>query len=126
VSGEERLHLGLDRLHQHAPRTLAQHGQQRIGGDTGSWPGQWDNAILLHGVSFLVTSTITEDTPPPSSATKFGYSPEPPPPKWSTLSYGFGHSGRSPEVVLNPQADPVSAQLFGHVPAVYGSLGRIR
>jgi hypothetical protein len=75
VSGEERLDLGVDRLHQHAPRTLAQHGQRRVGGDVHSWPGQRDNAILLHGVSFLVTSTITEDTPPPTSATKFSHSP---------------------------------------------------
>ena len=40
-----------------------------------SWLWQGDNAILLHGVSFLVTSNITEDTPPPASATKFSYSP---------------------------------------------------
>ena len=39
-----------------------------------------DNAILLHGVSSLVTSTITEDTPPPTSATKFSHSPRQDPP----------------------------------------------
>ena len=74
MGGEERLDLGLDRLHQHPPGALAQDGQQRIADDTRSWSGQADNAILLHGVSFRVTSTITEDTPP-TSATKFRYSP---------------------------------------------------
>jgi hypothetical protein len=54
VNGEERLDLGLDRLHQHPPRTLAQHGQQRIAGDARSWSGQGNNAILLHGVSSIV------------------------------------------------------------------------
>ena len=63
--------LGLDRAHQHAPGTVAQHRQQRVVGNTASWPRQPDNAILLHGVSFLVTLNITEDTPPPASATKF-------------------------------------------------------
>ena len=53
VGGEEGLDLGVDRLHQHAPGALAQDGQQRVVGDAGSWPGQRDNAILLHGVSFL-------------------------------------------------------------------------
>src|SRR3712207_9260152 len=54
VGGEERLDLDLDldRVHQHAPGALAQHGQQRLVGDAGSWPGQRDNAILLRGVSF--------------------------------------------------------------------------
>ena len=65
MGGEERLHFGLDSLHQHPLGALAQHGQQRIVRDARSWPGQDDNAILLHGVSFLVTSNITEDTPPP-------------------------------------------------------------
>ena len=55
MGGEERLDLGLDRLHQHAPGALAQHRQQRIVRDARSWPRQGDNAILLHGVSFLVT-----------------------------------------------------------------------
>jgi len=82
MGGEERLDLGLDRLHQHPPGALAQDGQQRIADDTRSWSGQADNAILLHGVSFLVTSTITEDTPP-TSATKFRYSP------------GFGAAARA-------------------------------
>ena len=67
VSRQKRLHLRLDRLHQHPPRALAQHRQQRIIGDAASWPAQPDNTVLLHGISFLVTSTITEDTPPPAS-----------------------------------------------------------
>jgi len=75
MAGKERLDLGLDRLRQHPPGALAQHRQQRIVRDARSWSGQADNAILLHGVSFLVTSNITEDTPPPTLATKFGYSP---------------------------------------------------
>jgi hypothetical protein len=55
MGGQERLDLGLDRLHQHASGAFAQHRLQRVVGDAGSWPGQCDNAILLHGVSFLVT-----------------------------------------------------------------------
>src|SRR4051794_21250034 len=72
--GDEPLDLGLDRLRQHAPGTLAQYRQQRIIGNAHSWPRQPDNAILLHGVSFLVTLNITEDTPPPASATKSSHS----------------------------------------------------
>ena len=49
--------------------------QQRIFGDARSWPRQPGNGIFLHGVSSPVTSNITEDTPPPASSTKFGYSP---------------------------------------------------
>jgi hypothetical protein len=75
MSGEERLDLGLNRLHQHAPGAILQHGQQRVVRDARSWSRQGDNAILLHGVSSRVTSSITEDTPPPASATKFSYSP---------------------------------------------------
>ena len=55
MGGEERRHLGLDRLHQHPPRSLAQHRQKRVRVDGSSWPRQRDNAIFLHGVSFLVT-----------------------------------------------------------------------
>ena len=33
MGGEERLNLGLDRLHQHAPGALAQHRQQRVVGE---------------------------------------------------------------------------------------------
>jgi hypothetical protein len=36
MGGEERLDLGLDRLRQHRPGALAQHGQQRIVCDAGS------------------------------------------------------------------------------------------
>jgi len=64
-------------LRQHAPGTLAQYRQQRIIGNAHSWPRQPDNAILLHGVSFLVTLNITEDTPPPASATKSSHSSYP-------------------------------------------------
>ena len=60
MRGKKRLHLGLDRLGQHPPRPVTQHRKQRIVGDAGSWPGQPDNAILLHGVSLRVTSTITD------------------------------------------------------------------
>ena len=74
MGSQKRLDLGPDRLHQHPPGALAQHRQQRIVRDARSWSGQGDNAILRHGVSFLVTSNITEDTPPPTSATKFGHS----------------------------------------------------
>jgi hypothetical protein len=55
MCGEERLDLGLDRLHQHPPGAFLQHGQQRIVGDARSWPRQGDHAILLHGVSSRVT-----------------------------------------------------------------------
>jgi hypothetical protein len=71
---EERRDLGLDRLRQHSPGTLAQHGQKRIVRDARSWPRQGNNSIL-HGVSFQVISTITEDTPPPASSPKFDHSP---------------------------------------------------
>ena len=74
MSYEERFDLGLDRLRQHPPSTLAQHAQQRIVRDARSWPRQRNNPILLHGVSFQVTSTITEDTPPPASSPKFEHS----------------------------------------------------
>src|SRR3954465_11544738 len=74
MAGEERLDLGLDRLHQHPPGAIPQHGQQRVVGDARSWSRPGNNAILVHGVSPRVTSTITEDTPPPTPATKFGYS----------------------------------------------------
>jgi hypothetical protein len=76
VSSQKCFYLGFDRLRQHPTSALAQHRQQRIIDDAGSWPAQPDNTILLHGVSFLVTSTITEDTPPPTSSTKSGYSPD--------------------------------------------------
>jgi hypothetical protein len=74
MGGKERPDLGLDRLHQHPPGAIPQHGQQRVVGDARSWSRQGNNAILVHGVSSRVTSTITEDTPPPTPATKFGYS----------------------------------------------------
>src|SRR5947209_5503367 len=74
MAGKERLDLGLDRLHQHPPGAIPQHGQQRVVGDARSWSRPGHNAILVHGVSSRVTSTITEDTPPPIPATKFGYS----------------------------------------------------
>ena len=51
MGGEERLDLGLDRLRQHPPGALAQHGQQRIVHDARSWPRQGNDGILLHGVS---------------------------------------------------------------------------
>jgi hypothetical protein len=51
MGGEERLDLGLDRLRQHLPGALAQHGQQRIVHDARSWPRQGNDGILLHGVS---------------------------------------------------------------------------
>jgi hypothetical protein len=51
MGGEERLDFGLDRLRQHPPGALAQHGQQRIVRDARSWPRQGDDGILLHGVS---------------------------------------------------------------------------
>jgi hypothetical protein len=75
VRRQERLDLGLDDLLQHPPRPCPQHRQQRIFGDARPWPRQPDNGILLHGVSSPVRSNITEDTPPPASSTKFGYSP---------------------------------------------------
>jgi hypothetical protein len=74
MGSKERLDLGLDRLHQHPPGTFLQHRQQWVVGEARSWSRQGDHAILLHGVSSRVTSTITEDTPPPTSATKFSYS----------------------------------------------------
>ena len=33
MGGEERLDLGLDRLQQHPPGTIAQHREQRVVGD---------------------------------------------------------------------------------------------
>jgi hypothetical protein len=54
MAGEERLDLGLDRLHQHPPCAFPQHRQQRVVRDARSWSGQGDNAILLHGVSSIV------------------------------------------------------------------------
>ena len=61
MGGEERLDLGLDRLHQHPPGALPQHGQQRVVGDARSWPRQGDHAILLHGVSSRVIGTLQSD-----------------------------------------------------------------
>ena len=55
VGGEERRHLGLDRLRQHAARALAQDGQQRIVPDGPTWPRQPNDGTLLHGVSSMVT-----------------------------------------------------------------------
>jgi hypothetical protein len=55
MGGEERLDLALDRLHQHAPGALTQHGEQRVVRDARSWSRQGDHAILLHGVSSRVT-----------------------------------------------------------------------
>ncbi len=55
MGGEERLDLGLDRLHQHPSRPLAQHRQQRIVRERGAWLRQRDDGTLLHGVSFLAT-----------------------------------------------------------------------
>jgi hypothetical protein len=55
VGDKERLDLRLDRLHQHPPRPLAQHRQERIIGEGRAWLGQRDNGTFLHGVSFLVT-----------------------------------------------------------------------
>jgi hypothetical protein len=51
MGGEERLDLGLDRLQQHPPGALPQHGQQRVVRGARSWPRQGDHAILVHGVS---------------------------------------------------------------------------
>jgi hypothetical protein len=48
MGGEERLDLGLDRLRQHPPGPLAQHGEQRIVRDARSWPRQSTDGILLH------------------------------------------------------------------------------
>ena len=55
VGDEERLHLGLDRLHQQAPGAVAQHRQQRIVRESSSWSRQRHNGTFLHSVSFLVT-----------------------------------------------------------------------
>src|SRR3954463_8096787 len=55
VGGDECLHLGLDHLHQHPPRSLAQHRQQRVVRDRRAWLRQRDDGTFLHGVSFLVT-----------------------------------------------------------------------
>ena len=55
VGGEERLHLGLDGLRQHAPGPFPQHHEQRIIRDRRAWLRQRDNGTFLHGVSFLVT-----------------------------------------------------------------------
>jgi hypothetical protein len=74
VRPEKRFYLGLDHLLQHAARPIPQHQQQRIIGDTRPWPRQANNGIPLHGVSFRVTSNITEDTPPQPSSTKFEHS----------------------------------------------------
>jgi hypothetical protein len=68
------LHLGLDHLLQHASRAIPQHQQERVVADTRPWPCQTNNGILSHGVSFLVTLNITEDTPPQPSSTKFEHS----------------------------------------------------
>jgi hypothetical protein len=51
MGGEERLDLGLDRLHQHPPGAFTQHRQQRIVGEARAWPGQGNDGIVLHGVS---------------------------------------------------------------------------
>jgi hypothetical protein len=51
VGGEERLDLGLHGLHQHPPGAFAQHRQERVRLDGGSWSRQRDDGILLHGVS---------------------------------------------------------------------------
>jgi hypothetical protein len=55
VGGEERRHLGLDRLRQHPARALAQDGQQRIVPDAPTWPRQPNDVTLLHGVSSMMT-----------------------------------------------------------------------
>ena len=55
VGSQERLDLGLDGLRQHPPGILAQHRQQRIVRERGTWPRQRDNGTFLHGVSFRVT-----------------------------------------------------------------------
>jgi hypothetical protein len=74
VRRHERLHLRLDHLLQHASRAIPQHQQQRGVGDTRPWPCQTNNGILSHGVSFLVTLNVTEDTLPQLSSTKFEHS----------------------------------------------------
>ena len=47
VSCEKRLELGLDDLQQHPPRPIPQHQQQRIVGDTRSWPRRTNKGIPL-------------------------------------------------------------------------------
>jgi len=48
---QERLDLGLDRLHQHASGACPQHALQGIIGKVRSWPGQGNDGILVHGLS---------------------------------------------------------------------------
>src|SRR4051794_20868353 len=74
---DEAFDLSLDRVRQHATGAIAKHKQQWVLGNAPSWPRQPDNAILLHGVSFLVTLNITEDTPPSALATKSRHSSRP-------------------------------------------------
>ena len=63
-----RGHLGLDRLRQRLPSALAQYGQRRVVRKACSWSGQTDNAILPPDAPFPVTSNITENTLPLTSA----------------------------------------------------------
>ena len=44
--------LGLNGLHQHPSRALAQKAKQRIIFNNTTWPRQADNGIFSHGVSF--------------------------------------------------------------------------
>jgi len=73
---DKGIDLGLNGLHQHPTRTLTQKAKQRIIFDNTAWSRQTDNGIFSHGVSFQkVISSITKDTPPKPSSTKFSYSP---------------------------------------------------
>ena len=75
---DKDIDLGLNSLHQHPTRTLTQKAKQRIVFDNTAWSRQADNGIVSHGVSFqTVISSITKDTPPKPSSTKFSYSPRP-------------------------------------------------
>jgi hypothetical protein len=73
---DKDIDLGLNSLHQHPSRALTKNAEQRIIFDNPAWPRQTNNITLVHGVSFQkVISSITKDTPPNLSSTKFSYSP---------------------------------------------------
>ena len=63
VSGEKRIQLGLDRLRDQIPRTLAQQIRQRVGRKS-FWCAKRDNRILGHvAYPFLYENCGASTTP---------------------------------------------------------------
>src|SRR5258706_9340733 len=59
--GEEFGHLGLDRLGQQGPRSVAQHLGERVG--ERPWLKQLDDVSIGHGVSLLCWRSGGSNTP---------------------------------------------------------------